>query len=107
MILADLSSRFEAFSREQKINLLAAMILALTVEARSATIDLSPDRAAYAYKGLNEIQHSVANQLNAFLRPNGNIRPSLIFWDGLQELARHFHLEDNLRSAVEWAFSRR
>jgi len=93
-------------SADKKIKLLATMIMAITVEARSASFDVTVDQAAHAYKGLNEIQHLIANQLNAYLRPNGNIRPSPIFWQGLEELALRFHLRERLLSAIKWSLSR-
>jgi hypothetical protein len=101
----DALTRFEQIGDHRKPNILAILVLALTVEARSATIDLAPTEAVTTYRGINELQHLVSNQLCAYLT-NGNTRPGKTFWVGLYEVAERFHLQDNLSSAISWSFSR-
>jgi hypothetical protein len=106
MTLTDFRDRFEKMPKERKIQLLALMAMALTVETRSKTIDLPPAEATEAYRGFNEMQHSLANQLLAYLTPKGNARPSDLFWDSLENLSDNLQLQENFLSAVKWAFSR-
>jgi hypothetical protein len=106
MMLEDFYERFGAMPKERKIQLLALMVMALTIEARSKTIDLLDSESASAYKGFNELQHLIANQLCAYVLPKGNVRPDSLFWHGLEELAANFHLQESLLSAVAWSFSR-
>jgi hypothetical protein len=93
-------------SPDKKADLLSVMVLAITVEARSQISDLPDSQALHKLRGLNEIQHSIANQLCAYLTPKGNIRPADVFWSLLEEIASQYQLEDSLLSATEWSFSR-
>lgn len=58
------------------------------------------------YRGFNETQHLLANQLCAYLNPKENARPSDLLWDSLENLSGNFQLHENLVSAVKWSFSR-
>ncbi len=106
MTLTEYCRRFQVMSNEAKIGLLSLMVMALTVETRSAVIDLSDEQAVRVYRGFNELQHSIANQLCAYSFSKEDIRPDEIFWKILEEVSSRFHLSKNLLGAVAWAFSR-
>ena len=107
MKLQDAVTRFETLSTSRKVEFLAAMVMDLTVEARSQTIDLPPEKGANVCKGINELQHSVANQLCAYLSANRNfVRPSQVFMNILQDVAQQFQLRRSLGFVLARAFAR-
>jgi hypothetical protein len=106
MTLQEAMIQFEELSRQGKVRVLAAMMMALTVQARSETIDVPPEEAAIVYRGINELQHQVANQLSAYLSPKGQIPSDQVFGDILQYEAEKFRLQRSLQHVLAWAFSR-
>jgi hypothetical protein len=105
MTLEDFALKFDQYTIEDKRKLLTLMVLALTVEARSATFEQPAEQATIAYRGINELQHVIANQLCAYFT-NGDIRPNQVLWSTLREIAEHTRVDKNLFGAVSWSFSR-
>jgi len=104
--LQEYSNQFQLMPHDKKVELLSFMAFATTIEARSLTFDVPDGEALPKLKGVNEIQHSIANQLCAYLTPKGNILPAEVFWSLLEETASQYQLEGSLLRATEWSFSR-
>jgi len=91
---------FFAVSDQQKIVFLAELSHAFTIHGRSFVLDLTGAELARAFKGLNEFQHTVSQDI-AHLGSGTNWHSGEELWQGLQMKATAYGLSAHLRQSLD------
>jgi hypothetical protein len=93
---------FEWFSRcadREKAAFLAWLSHDLTVHGRAFGLDLTADDAIAAFKGLNELQHKISQNIG-HLAGGTNSRSAEHIWSVLCETAKHYGLAAHLYQSL-------
>ncbi|HET9280863.1 MAG TPA: hypothetical protein VFR24_02765 [Candidatus Angelobacter sp.] len=109
MDLEPFAEWLSGLSLQARISALSVIYLRLTVNARELFL---PDRTLGKEQrveeilhGLNEIHHTLANQLIAYTTDADKASPVQVLSRMLQDIESKYHLRDYLTSAVELARS--
>ena len=106
------SEWLDTLSLPSKIAALTLIYSDLTVRARQMFLpdwsvgNKRRDRALEILHGLNEIHHTISNQLVAYAHGEHNARPIQVFSEQLAQIENIYRLENFLTQAIEFAQSR-
>jgi hypothetical protein len=112
MDTAAFSEWLGTLSISSRIATLALMYSNLTVGARELFVPEwtagkeRSERAMEILHGLNEIHHTLSNQLLDYVTHERNARPINVFSQTLAEIESRYHLENFLVQAIEFAQTR-
>ncbi len=91
---------FLTSSDQQKMVFLAELSHEFTIHGRSFALDLTGDELARAFKGLNEFQHMVSQDI-AHIGSGSNWHSSEELWQSLQKKASNYGLSAHLKQSLE------
>ena len=94
-----LKQRFVSSSDVQKIVFLARLSHSLTIHGRAFWLDLIGEEQTAAFKGLNELQHKISQDIG-HLAEGTNCFPAQDIWESLQETAAHYRLSAHLQQSL-------
>jgi hypothetical protein len=93
-------SWFSSSSDQHKIVLLAWLSHELTIHGRCFAMDLSGQKAIDAFKGLNELQHTISNDIG-HLAKGTNRKSGEVILQCLEVIASQCGLSADLRWSLE------
>jgi hypothetical protein len=103
--LSEIKSAFSTLLLDKRANLLSALALEITISMRSAYPTHVEEKASVAKLiGLNEIQHTITGQLAKMLANDDARYPDDVFFDILFEKAKGSFCEEDLFTAIRFAF---
>ena len=88
----------------QKIAFLAWLSHQLTVEGRCIWLDLAGEKQAAAFKGLNELQHTISQNIGHSAQETNRMSTEDL-WETLGQSAAHYGLSEHLRRSLEFLSS--
>jgi hypothetical protein len=91
---------FLALSGQQKIVFLACLSHDLTIHGRAFALDLTGETQVSAFKGLNELQHQISQQI-AHLADASDRYPDEVLWEILQEKAARYSISTYLNQSLD------
>jgi hypothetical protein len=91
---------FSSSSDQEKIVFLAQLSHDLTIHGRAFEMDYLGKEQIAAFKGLNELQHGIAQHI-AHLAAGTNRRSGDDIWQSLHGKAAHYRLSAHLRQSLE------
>jgi hypothetical protein len=97
---------FLAFSDQQKIVFLADLSHHLTIHGRGVWLDLVGEEQTRAFKGLNELQHKISQNIS-HLAAGTNTYSGELVWTILLETAAQYGLSAHLRQSLDSLASNR
>jgi hypothetical protein len=102
----ELSNWFSSCSDKEKIVFLAWLSHQLTIHGRSFGVGSEVREANRAFKGLNELQHTISQNI-AHLAAGTNARTGEFVLEALDSKANHYGLAAHLRQSLQWLAARR
>ena len=103
--LSEIKSAFSTLPLDKRVNFLSALALELTISMRSAYPTQVEEKVnLIKLMGLNEVQHTVAGQLTKMLAKDDARYPDDVFFDILFEKAKGRFCDEDLFTAIRFAF---
>jgi hypothetical protein len=95
---------FLASTDMRKVSFLAWLSNQLTVHGRCFALDLRGEEQTKAFKGLNELQHKISQEIG-HLADGTKAMSAEHVWEGLHGTAEHYGLSAVLRQSLEFLAS--